>query len=168
MKRILTAVAIVLISPLGLAHGGGREIKGTILKITRSSVQVRSTSGKDESFTLTPRTRYTKGKTTGVASDMRVGARAIVHLAKDGHVLEVQLPAEKVGTLRGRIVSRNLKKNELKVKHEDVKGIMPAMTMAFHVHDAKVSALPKSGTRITAKLHASGGDYWLTDVKAVQ
>ena|SRR5687768_14518054 len=101
MKRILTAVAIVLISSLGWAHGGGREVKGTIFKITKSSVQVRSTSGKEESFTLTPRTRYTKGKTTGVASDMRIGARAIVHVARDGHVLEVQLPAEKVGTPAG-------------------------------------------------------------------
>jgi Cu/Ag efflux protein CusF len=168
MKRILATIAVVLIPVVAWAHGGGREIKGTIVKTTKNSVQVKSASGSVETFPLTPRTKFMKGKVAGAASDMRVGARAIVHLAKDGHVLEVQLPAEKVGTLQGRIVSRNVKKNELKVKHEDVKGIMSAMTMAFHVHDAKVSALPKNGTRITAQLHAAGGDYWLTDIKAVQ
>jgi Cu/Ag efflux protein CusF len=167
MKRILRIIAFALFPVFALAHGGGREIKGTIVKVTKNSVQVRSSAGNTETFTLTPRTRFTKGKVVGAASDMRVGARAIVHLAKDGHVLEVQLPAEKVGTLQGRIISRNVKKNELKVKHGEVKGIMSAMTTSFHVHDAKVSTLSKNGTKITAKLHASGGDSWLTDVKAV-
>jgi Cu/Ag efflux protein CusF len=165
MKRLLAVIALAMTPLLMYAHGGGREVKGTISKTSKNSIQVKSTAGKLETFTLTPRTKFTKGKVQGAASDMRIGSRAIVHLAKDGHVLEVQLPAVKVGTLEGRIVSRDLKKNELKVAHGDVKGMTKAMTMAFHVHDAKVSALPKNGTRITAKLHASGGDYWLTDVK---
>lgn len=167
MKRILVIVAVAFLPALGWAHGGGREIKGTIVKTTKDSVEVKDTSGKMEKFPLTPRTKFTKGKVKGAASDMRIGSRAIVHLATDGHVLEVQLPAEKVATLRGRIVSRDLKKNELKVEHGDVQGILSAMTKTFPVPDGKVSALPKNGTRITAKLHAAGGDYWLTDVKAV-
>lgn len=167
MKRIGIIIAVAFLPIFAWAHGGGREIKGTIVKTTKDSVQLKDTSGKMEKFPLTPRTKFTKGKVAGKASDMRIGSRAIVHLATDGHVLEVQLPAEKVATLRGRIVSRDLKKNELKVDHGDVKGILSAMTRTFHVHDDKVSALPKNGTRITAKLHAAGGDYWLTDVKAM-
>lgn len=168
MKRILVAIALVLIPVFAWAHGGGREIKGTIAKTTNNSVQVNSTTGKVETFTFTSRTKFTKGKVAGTAADMRIGSRAVLHLAKGGHVLEVQLPAERVGKLEGRIISRNVKKNQLKVEHGSVKGIMSATTMTFHVHDGKVSALPKNGARITAKLHASGSDYWLTDVKADQ
>ena len=173
MKRMTTFLALTLFSLSLYAHGGGREIKGTILKTSKTSVQVKSTTGKVETFNLTTRTKFTKGKAPAKAADMKVGSRVIVHLAKDGHVLEVQLPSgktstEKVGTLKGKIVSRNTAKNELKVAHDDVKGIMAAMTMAYHVHDAKVSSLPKNGTRITAKLHADGERYWLSDVRRAQ
>lgn len=173
MKRTTALIALTLFSLSLYAHGGGREVKGTILKASKTFVQVKSTTGKVETFNLTTRTKFTKGKVPAKAADMKVGSRVIVHLAKDDHVLEVQLPSgkastEKIGTLQGRIVSRDPAKNELKVAHGEVKGIMAAMTMAYHVHDAKVSALPKNGTRITAKLHADEGKYWLSDVKTAQ
>lgn len=172
MKRLTTFVVLTLFAETVYGHGGGREIKGTIVKTTKASVQVKSTTGKVETLTLTPRTKFTKGETTAKPADMKVGSRVIVHLAKDGHVLEVQLPSgkttsEKVGRLEGKIVGRDTANNELKVAHGDVKGILAAMTKVYHVHDARVSALPGTGTRIAAKLHSDDGKYWLTDVRAV-
>src|SRR5437868_2708530 len=75
-------------------------------------------------------------------------------------------PAEKSGALHGTIVGRDSKTNELTVAHEEVKDIMGAMTMSYAVRGAKVSALPKDGSRITATLHEVNGKYWLTDIKA--
>jgi len=74
--------------------------------------------------------------------------------------------AEKSGKLEGTIVSRDSGKNELTVQHAEVKGVMGAMTMGYHVRGQKVSALPANGTKITATLHENNGAYWLTDVKA--
>ena len=73
---------------------------------------------------------------------------------------------EKTGTLRGSIVSRDSAKNEIVVAHDEVAGVMPAMTMAYQVRGARVDALPKDGTKITATLHSSNGALWLTNVKA--
>ena len=39
--------------------------------------------------------------------------------------------AEKTGQLEGTIVSRDAAKNDLTVRHGEVKGVMGAMTMAF-------------------------------------
>src|SRR5437588_12781328 len=75
-------------------------------------------------------------------------------------------PAEKSGALRGTIVGRDAKSNELTVAHEEVKDIMGTMTMSYEVRGATVSSLPKDGSRITAILHEANGKYWLTDVKA--
>src|SRR5437588_2611256 len=75
-------------------------------------------------------------------------------------------PAEKSGALRGTIVGRDAKSNELTVAHEEVKDIIGTMTMSYEVRGAAVSSLPKDGSRITAILHEVNGKYWLTDVKA--
>ena len=73
--------------------------------------------------------------------------------------------AEKSAPLSGKIVGRDSANNQLTVAHGDVAGIMGAMTMSYEVRGARVAALPKNGTAITATLHESNGSLWLTDVK---
>src|SRR5207253_2363960 len=82
-------------------------------------------------------------------------------------LLVVSLPAvaEKSGKLEGTIVGRDDVKNELTVRHPEVKGVMGAMTMGYQVRGQKVSALPANGTKITATVHENNGVYWLTDVE---
>ena len=74
---------------------------------------------------------------------------------------------EKVYTLKGKIVGRDAKDNTLRVDHEAIPDFMEAMTMDYSVRGAKVATLPADGSRIIAKLHATGDAYWLTDVAKV-
>ena len=67
--------------------------------------------------------------------------------------------------LRGVIVEVMLKQSALLVKHEDIPGLMPAMTMLFKVDAATLKAAKKDQT-ITARLIERDGDYWLEEVKA--
>ena len=71
---------------------------------------------------------------------------------------------EKTGELHGTIVSRDVAKNTVTLKHEKVEGIMDAMTMPFEVRDGKVDALPADGTHVMATLHEQNGQYWVTGV----
>jgi hypothetical protein len=77
-------------------------------------------------------------------------------------------PGEKLYTMRGVIVSRDVPGNSLNVDHEAIPGFMEAMQMEYGVRGAKVAALPADKTRIEARLHVTDRAYWLTDVKAVQ
>ena len=79
----------------------------------------------------------------------------------------LSVAGEKVYTLKGKIVSRNAADNTLTIDHEAVPGFMEAMTMDYSVRGAKVATLPADGSRIIAKLHATGDAYWLTDVAKV-
>ena len=74
--------------------------------------------------------------------------------------------AEKPKTypLRGVIVEVQPKQSALLVKHEDIPGFMPPMTMLFKVDEATLKAAKKDQT-ITATLVERDGDYWLIDVK---
>lgn len=73
--------------------------------------------------------------------------------------------AEKSGPLSGTIVGRDMTTNQLTVSHDDVPGIMSAMTMPYEVRGQRVDSLPQNGTNITAMLHESDGALWLTDVQ---
>ena len=54
--------------------------------------------------------------------------------------------------LTGQVLAVDPSRQELTVKHEDVRGFMPGMTMPFKVRDAKTLAERKPGDLITATL----------------
>lgn len=68
--------------------------------------------------------------------------------------------------LRGVVEAKDESANALTVRHEDVKDLMPGMTMSFRVEGAEVSALPAVGQGVEATLNVAGPDYWLTNVRA--
>lgn len=72
--------------------------------------------------------------------------------------------AAKTYALRGVIVDVLPGQSGLLVRHEDIPGFMPAMTMLFKVDEATLQVATK-GQAITATLVPRDGDYWLTDVK---
>jgi protein SCO1/2 len=76
-------------------------------------------------------------------------------------------PGEKLYDLRGRIVSRDVADNTLRVDHQAIPGFMEAMTMDFSVRGAQVQSLPPDQTTIEARVHVTDNGYWLTDVKQV-
>ena len=74
-------------------------------------------------------------------------------------------PGERVYTVRGMIEARDGSDNVLRIKHEEIKGFMAAMTMDFTVRGADVASLPADGSTIEAQLHVTDRAYWLTDVR---
>lgn len=67
--------------------------------------------------------------------------------------------------LKGIIVAADPSRPEIIVRHEEIPGYMPAMTMPFPVRDdPKVTALLRPGDRIEATLVVDGDVYFLEQV----
>ena len=92
-RRALLFCALLLVPEFLFAHGGLRDLKGTIAKISQTSIVVTHTDGKtNETVPLSNTTVYKVGNAAGTWSDMRVGSRVVVHFGHDGKALEVHLP----------------------------------------------------------------------------
>ena len=70
-------------------------------------------------------------------------------------------------TLQGQVLSVRADAMEANIKHEDIKGFMPAMTMPYKVRDAQEFANLKPGDLITSTLVVVSNDAFLKDVKKV-
>jgi hypothetical protein len=93
MKRALLFCALLLAPHFLFAHGGLRDLKGTIAKISPAAIVVTHTDGKtNETIALTNATVYKVGTAAGSWSDMHIGSRVVVHLDHDGKAMEVHLP----------------------------------------------------------------------------
>jgi len=69
--------------------------------------------------------------------------------------------------LRGEVLGKNPATNEITVKHGDIVGYMPAMTMSFKVKNPSVVQQLQPGDKIVAELVVvgDGDDYWLENVR---
>lgn len=76
-------------------------------------------------------------------------------------------PAPQTHPLKGVVVNVLAEKSALVVKHEEIPGVMRAMTMMFLV-DAETLGRVKKGDAITAQLGRNENNKWiLRDVKVV-
>lgn len=66
--------------------------------------------------------------------------------------------------LRGQVLAVDASKGELTIKHEDIPGFMPGMTMPFRVKDPKLLEGRVPGDLITATLVVEETDAYLTAV----
>lgn len=76
-------------------------------------------------------------------------------------------PDRREYTLQGQILSVAADHKEATIKHEDIKGFMPAMTMPYKVRDAKEYENLAPGDLITATLVVVSNDAYVKDVKKV-
>src|SRR5438128_8484335 len=70
-------------------------------------------------------------------------------------------------TLQGQVISVTANHQEATITHEEITGLMPAMTMPYKVRDAKLLDGIAPGDLITARLIVVPNDAYLTDVKKV-
>lgn len=91
----------------------------------------------------------------------------LLALACAKHEKPLSEPGEKLYTLKGKIVGRDVSDNSLRIDHQVIPGLMEAMTMDYPVRGAKVAAMPADNAKIVATLHVHGDRYWVTDVKRV-
>jgi protein SCO1 len=73
---------------------------------------------------------------------------------------------ERTYTLQGQVLSIEPPR-KLTIKHEDIKGLMPAMTMPYDVKDEKLLAGLAPGDLITATLVVETNDAYLKTLKKV-
>jgi Cu/Ag efflux protein CusF len=60
---------------------------------------------------------------------------------------------------RGSVVSLDEKGRKINLKHEEIKGLMPAMTMEFSVESTELLNGLRSGDRVRFTLIPQGGDF---------
>src|SRR5258708_73820 len=94
-KAIKTSIAYMLLAAVALAHAGGHDIRGTIVKIEKNKVTVKRTDGVREVVPLIAATTYRVGDAAGQWRDMRVGSRVVAHIGHDGKAIAIHLPARK-------------------------------------------------------------------------
>jgi protein SCO1/2 len=66
--------------------------------------------------------------------------------------------------LKGKVVSVDKSGSKLTVDHETIPGFMGAMTMAYPVKDEHLLDGLSPGDQVTAKVVASGGEFWLEEI----
>jgi Cu/Ag efflux protein CusF len=65
----------------------------------------------------------------------------------------------------GVVKSTNVKRPSIEIDHEDIKGLMPAMTMEFYVKGKSLLEGLKPGDRIEFRLENGVGGLKITEIK---
>jgi Cu/Ag efflux protein CusF len=73
--------------------------------------------------------------------------------------------AEKVYDVTGKVVAVDRDKKAVELDHEDIPGLMKAMTMEFKVADEKLLDGLAAGDAVAGKLKVQGSDHVLTELK---
>jgi protein SCO1/2 len=69
--------------------------------------------------------------------------------------------------LRGQVLAVSVERGEIAVKHDDIPGLMPGMTMTFKVADPRVVTERAAGDLIEATLAMTDRDAVLRDVRKI-
>jgi Cu/Ag efflux protein CusF len=91
----------------------------------------------------------------------------IVALICAGLAAGCQSAPEKHYPIRGEVISADAAKKLLTVKHGDIPGLMPAMTMTYQVAEPKQMEILRPGDKITADLVVSENKGRLEKVAVV-
>jgi protein SCO1 len=70
-------------------------------------------------------------------------------------------------TLQGQVLSLEIPRKQLTIKHEEIKGLMPAMTMPYEVKDEQLLNGLAPGDLINATLVIASNEAYLTTIKKV-
>src|SRR5688572_5538052 len=81
-----------------------------------------------------------------------------------GFACRAPAPPGRSYQLKGQVLAINQARQELTVKHADIPGFMPAMTMPYKVRDASLLKDRKPGELITATLVVEESDAYLRSI----
>lgn len=82
-------------------------------------------------------------------------------------VLSSASAAEKIYEVSGVIRESLDNAHRLRIAHEEIPGVMPAMTMAFKIADPIDAAGLKPGDRVRFKLHTGNSDWFATNFAVI-
>ena len=76
-------------------------------------------------------------------------------------------PDQRTYTLQGQVLSLEIPRRQLTIKHEEIKGLMPAMSMPYDVKDEKLLGGLAPGDLINATLVIASNEAYLTTIRKV-
>jgi hypothetical protein len=80
---LFAILSLALLSTLAFAHGGEEHVTGTVVKVSDTSVTVKTTAGKTVEVGFDAKmTTYQRAKQTIQKSDIKVGDRIVIHAMK--------------------------------------------------------------------------------------
>ena len=65
----------------------------------------------------------------------------------------------------GAIQELDTANSKIKIKHEDISGLMPAMTMTFNVRDKNIFSKVKAGDNVVFWLESNGANLTVTEIE---
>jgi protein SCO1/2 len=74
-------------------------------------------------------------------------------------------PAERLYDVKGKVVAVDAQKPSVTLDHDDIPGLMQAMTMEFAVRDAKVLAGIAVGDSVRGRIRKDDGGYVLRSLE---
>jgi hypothetical protein len=87
MKRIATVViALCLVAGMAAAHG--KQMMGTVVKLSDKEITIETKEKETKTLKLTPETTYLKSGNTARLADLKVGERVFIHYKEAGGALE--------------------------------------------------------------------------------
>ena len=72
---------------------------------------------------------------------------------------------DKVYDVKAKVVSVDGEKRTVTLDHEDIPGLMKAMTMTFPVEDAKMLESIKPGDQVQGRLKVKSGENVITELR---
>lgn len=76
---ILAIVSLGLSPTISTAHGGEEHVTGTVVKISDTSVTVKTMAGKTVEVVLDAKTTYARAKQPIQKTDIKAGDRIVIH-----------------------------------------------------------------------------------------
>jgi hypothetical protein len=76
---LLAIVSLALLPAVVSAHGGEEHVTGTVVKISDSSVTVKTTEGKSVDVAFDAKTTFARSKAVIAKTDIKVGDRVVIH-----------------------------------------------------------------------------------------
>jgi hypothetical protein len=79
---ILAIVFLALLPTIAAAHGGEEHVTGTVIKISDTSVTVKTTAGKTVEVGFDAKTTFARAKQPMQKADIKAGDRIVIHAAE--------------------------------------------------------------------------------------
>jgi protein SCO1/2 len=89
---------------------------------------------------------------------------ALVLISCAGKAPESKQPVKEFA-MRGEVIQLDPEHQVATIKHENIEGFMPAMTMEYGFRDKQEFAKLHKGERFDATLFVQGDDYWVGKIK---
>jgi len=84
-RLIVTSVLSLVIAASAFAHGGhNHQFLGTVKMLHENHLVVTTTENKEVTFTLTEKTKFSKGSKAATKADLAEGVRVSVSVENDG------------------------------------------------------------------------------------